>query len=137
MELKSGIPNHDNNLPPLSSIPNQESIEYIPKWKHIQEDLNYLFQITIDDEASLSSEKIKKELYEKAVKDLCDGEYFALDYMFEEGLLSIEDLHEYGILNYKDRALQILQSLRSTGRYNQAKNLFIATKILSEEEIRG
>ncbi len=136
MELRSGIPNQDNNIPPLSSIPNQESIEYIPKWKHQQEVLSAMFNIDITSEQSLSYPWVKDEMYSKITESFDNGEYTTLECMFEEGLLSIQDLHERGIMNHKDKALQILQSLRSTGRYNQAKDLFIATNILSEEEIK-
>lgn len=135
MELRSGIPNQDNNLPPLSSIPNQESIEYIPKWKQVQDDLRYLFGITIESEQSLTTEETKVLLYKTACNGIMAGEYFSLDYMFEEGLLTKEDIQKQEVSKLKPYALSILNNLRSIGQYNQAKNLFIDTGILTNEEI--
>lgn len=134
MELRNGTPENNTNLPPLSSIPNQESLEYIPKWKHHQESLSTMFDIDITSEPSLSYPWVKDELYEKVKEGFSEGTYFALDYMFEEGLLTQKDLQERGISSYRSQAHLILNNLRSIGQYNQAKKLFEDTGILSEGE---
>lgn len=116
----------------------QEAHEYVPKFIHIQEDLQNLFNIEVTSERSLSYPWVKDELYAKVVEDLKVGKPFALDYMFEETLhdkqlLSREDLQARGIEKMKPEAKEILARIKGPiGR--RMKDLIVNAGILTEEE---
>lgn len=115
----------------VSSTP--EAVEYVEKFKHIQEDLKNLFNIEVTSHASLSYPWVKDELYTKVIEDLTLGKPFALDYMFEEGLLTKEDLHKRGIEKMKPQVIEILTKIKGPiGR--RMKDLIINAEILTEEE---
>ncbi len=116
---------------PENSSP--EAIEYVSKFQHLKEDLENLFNIEVTSETSLSYPWVKDEMYEKVIEDFNVGKPFALDYMFEEGLLTKEDLESRGIKNLKRQALDILKTFKDP-RLTTVRNLFINTGILTEEE---
>lgn len=116
---------------PENSSP--EAIEYVSKFQHLKEDLENLFNIEVTSETSLSYPWVKDEMYEKVLEDFGEGKPFALDYMFEEGLLTKKDLEERGIKNLKQQALDILKTFKDP-RLTTIRNLFINTGILTEEE---
>jgi len=119
---------------PENSSP--EAIEYVSKFHHLKEDLENLFNIEVTSETSLSYPWVKDGMYEKVIEDFNVGKPFALDYMFEEGLLTKEDLEARGIKNLKPQALDILKTFKDP-RLTTVRNLFINTGILTEEEARG
>lgn len=125
----------EKNIPQIVVPENspQEAIEYVPKWKHIQEDLQYMFGIEIKSEDNLYEAETKNKLYESVLEDMRQGKPFALDYMFEEGLLTKEDLEKRGIKDLKQQALNILKTFKDP-RLTSIRNLFINTGILTEEE---
>jgi hypothetical protein len=111
----------------------QEAIEFVPKFQHIKEDLQNLFNIEVTSNASLSYPWEKDVFYAKVVEDLNAGKPFALDYMFEEGLLTKEDLQERGIATTKAQAIEILKHIKGPiGRRMQ--DLMVNVGILTEEE---
>jgi hypothetical protein len=112
-----------------------EAVEFVPRFSHIQEDLLYLFTINITSEASLNYPWVKDEMYDKVVEELKHGTPFALDYMFEEKLLTKEELFTRGIQELKPYAKTILATYKGT-RLTRAKNLFIDCGLLTEEETR-
>lgn len=138
-----GVP---ENLPPKqedvstsSRETKEDTIEFVPKFNHIQEDLKAMFTIEVADERSLFSPQTKDLMYAKVVEDLKLNSPYALDYMFEEELnkkklLTREELQERGIQHMKPEALQILQTTTGTWQRTRAKNLFIDTGILTPEE---
>lgn len=133
--------NQKNNVTPENPTSKEglekvspEITEYVPKFEHIKEDLKNLFQIEATSEASLAYPWVKDEMYTKIIEDFNAGKPFALDYLFKEGLLTKEDLISRGIQANKERALQILQSLRGP-RLFSVKELFIDTGLLTQEEI--
>ncbi len=117
-----------------SSTP--EAIEFVPKFSHIQEDLLYLFNIQVTSETSLQYPWVKDEMYAKAVEELKLGTPFALDYFFEEKLLTRDELRERGFYELKPYALTILKTFKGP-RLTRAKDLFIDTGLLSEEETKN
>ena len=112
-----------------------EALEFVPHFKHIQEDLLYLFTINITSEVSLNYPWVKDEMYGKAIEELQLGTPFALDYMFEEKLLTKEELHARGLQELKPYAKTILATYKGT-RLTRAKNLFIDCGLLTEEETK-
>lgn len=137
-----------NNKPPLHKIFSEsspdaventssapEAIEFVPKFAHIQEDLLYLFNIQVTSETSLQYPWVKDEMYTKAVEELKLGTPFALDYFFEEKLLTKDELRARGFYDLKPYALTILKTFKGT-RLTRAKDLFIDTGLLSEEETK-
>lgn len=126
----------EKNIPQIVVTENssKEAIEYVPKFKHIQEDLQYMFEIKVENEDDLYSTKIKDKLYKNVREDIQQGKPFALDYMFEEGLLTKEDLEKRGIKDLKQQALSILKTFKDP-RLTSIRNLFINTGILTEEEV--
>jgi hypothetical protein len=113
-----------------------EVVEFVPHFTHIQEDLLYLFTINITSEASLNFPWVKDEMYNKVVEELRLGTPFALDYMFEEKLLTKEELHTHGIQELKPYAITILTTYKGI-RLTRAKNLFIECGLLTEEETKN
>jgi hypothetical protein len=113
-----------------------EALEFVPKFAHIQEDLLYLFNIQVTSETSLQYPWVKDEMYAKAVEELKLGTPFALDYFFEEKLLTRNELRERGFYELKPYALTILKTFKGT-RLTRAKDLFIDTGLLSEEETKN
>lgn len=113
-----------------------EAIEYVPGFQHIQEDLLYLFTINVTSETSLNYPWVKDEMYAKVVEELKLGTPFALDYMFEEKLLTKEELLAHGLLELKPYALQILATYKGT-RLARAKQLFIDSGLLTKDEVKS
>ena len=92
-----------------------------------------MFGINVENENDLSSPELKNKFYTKVIEDLTSGKPFALDYMFEEKLLSKEDMKERGIQTYKQQAVEILAKIKGPlGR--RMKDLIINTGILTSEE---
>ncbi len=118
-----------------NNITAPEAIEFVPKFAHIQEDLLYLFNIQVTSETSLQYPWVKDEMYAKAVEELKLGTPFALDYFFEEKLLTHNELRERGFYGLKPYALTILKTFKGT-RLTRAKDLFIDIGLLSEEETK-
>lgn len=113
-----------------------EAIEFVPKFKHTQEDLLYLFNMQVTSETSLHYPFVKDELYQKAIEELKLGTPFALDYMFEEKLLTKDELKNRGIQELKPYAKTILATYKGT-RLTRAKTLFIDCGLLTEEETKS
>lgn len=132
-EKNQNHPENIQRLSPQHEDRTEEKVEYEPKFKQHQEDLKYLFAIDVHDEASLSNPFLKNEMYEKVLDDFKEGKPFALDYMFEEGLLTRDDLESRGIKNLKEQALKILGTFKDP-RFTSIKKLFINTGIITEEE---
>lgn len=110
-----------------------EAIEYVEKFKHIQEDLKNLFNIEVTSYASLNYPWVKDEFYAKVIEDITSGKPFALDYMFEEKLLSKDDMVERGIQNHKPQVIEILKKIKGPiGR--RMKDLIVNVGILTNEE---
>ena len=122
-------PSQEVVIPPAA----QEAIEFVPKFKHIKEDLQNLFAIEVTSETSLSYPWVKDEFYAKVVEDFTHHKPFALDYMFEEGLLTKEDLAARNVRELKQLAIETLQTLKGPRLIN-AKKLCVETGILTEEE---
>ena len=118
---------------PVPENSSPEAIEYVSKFEHLKEDLENLFNIEVTSETSLSYPWVKDEMYAKVLEDFREGKPFALDYMFEEGLLTKEDLQERGVKDLKQQALDILKTFKDP-RLTTVRNLFINTGILTEEE---
>lgn len=134
-------PNNNLNSSPENSVPHSEridnspeAVEYVSKFEHLKEDLVNLFNIEVTSEASLKYPWVKDEMYYKIIEDFSEGKPFTLDYMFEEGLLTKEDLKERNIQAIKPQALEILKTFKGP-RLTSAKKLFINTGILTEEEV--
>lgn len=109
--------------------------EYEPEWLHTKEDLEYMFGIFIDTEDQLYSPRVKKEIYQKAVKDLTEDENpFSLEYFFEKELLHKEDIQKKDLPKMKKYALYILGNTRNVVRKNRIKELFILTGIITKAE---
>ncbi|MBP6948570.1 MAG: hypothetical protein KBC41_00845 [Candidatus Pacebacteria bacterium] len=112
---------------------NETIIEFVPKFRHIQEDLLFLFNIEVTSETSLTYEWVKKELLDKAFEEIRLGTPFALDYMFEEQLLSKEDIRKGSIQDIQPYAKTILKTYKGP-RLTRAKNLFLDTGIFNQKE---
>lgn len=124
----------ENSIPHPKGIDNSsEAVEYVSKFEHLKEDLANLFNIEVTSESSLKYPWVKDEMYYKVVEDFDEGKPFALDYMFEEGLLTKEDLKERNIQAMKPQAINILRTFKGPLLVS-AKKLFINTGILNEEE---
>ncbi len=135
-EMNPGTPSPNTEVIKAATSP---VIEYVPKFAHIQEDLLFLFNVNVTSESTLNYEFVKDELYTKVIEELKLGTPFALDYMFEEEihgkkLLSREDLQERGIQEMKPYAKTILANYKKGPRLLRAKNLFVDTGVLTEEE---
>ncbi len=117
----------------LISPSNETTIEFVPKFRHIQEDLLFLFNIEVTSETSLTYEWVKKELLDKAFEEIRLGTPFALDYMFEERLLSKEDTRKGSIQDIQPYAKTILKTYKGP-RLTRAKNLFLDTGIFNQKE---
>lgn len=137
MEPSKNIFNASPQTPPSQEVVtpshSPEAIEFVPKFEHLKEDLQNLFNIEVTSETSLSYPWVKDELYAKVVEDFTNHKPFALDYMYEEGLLTKEDLSARNIEGLKPLAIETLQTLKGP-RLIRAKNLCIETGILTEEE---
>ena len=110
-----------------------DTLEFVPKFNHIQEDLLYLFNVQVTSESSLHYPFVKDEMYTKVVEELKLGTPFALDYMFEEKLLTKDELHARGIQELKPYAKTILAKYKGIRR-TRAKDLFIDSGLLTEDE---
>ena len=110
--------------------------EFEPKFKQTQEDLLYLFNLNVTSKNSLNYPWVKDEMYEKVTEELKLGTPNALDYMFKEGLLTMEDLFTRRIYELKPYAITILQTYKGV-RLTNAKELFINSGLLTEEETKG
>lgn len=95
--------------------------EFVPKFTHIKEDLNTLFNIEVTSEASLRYDWVKDEMYGAILEDLQHAKPFALDYMIEEGLLTLEDLKERGIAEHKDVLKTIIDDVRGQTKVRLTK----------------
>lgn len=133
--------NEKINASPENFVPRPETEEispevheFVPKFEHIKEDLGNLFNIEVTSETSLTYPWVKDELYQKVVEDFTAGKPFALDYMFEEGLLTKEDLEKRGIQDMKPQALTIIKTIKGP-RLTRIKDLFMSTGILTQEEV--
>lgn len=123
----------NSSSPEVIKTSSEEAIEFVPKFKHIKEDLQNLFNIEVTSNVSLSYPWVKDELYAKVIEDLNEGKPFALDYMFEEGLLTKEELQDRGIEKMKPEAVEILKRIKGPiGR--RMKDLIVNVGILTEEE---
>lgn len=116
---------------PLSS---PKVIEFVPRFNQTQEDLLYLFNIKVTSPASLNYDWVKKEFLEKVKEEIKLGTPFALDYMFEEKLLTKEDLKVLRSSELQPYIATILKTYRGT-RLERAKNLFIDAGICTEKEV--
>ncbi len=127
--------NPEKITPPIVGVEkiSPEAIEYVSRFEHLKEGLENLFNIEVTSEVSLSYPWVKDEMFAKVLDDFKEGKPFALDYMFEEGLLTKKDVQERGIQKIKPQALYILQTFKGP-RLTRAKDLFIATGIVTEEE---
>lgn len=114
--------------------PVNEVIEFVPKFNHIQEDLLYLFNINATSQSSLHYPFVKDEMYSKAIEELQLGTPFALDYMFEEKLLTKEDLQSRHIEAMKPYAKTILATYKRGPRLTRAKDLFVDSGLLTRAE---
>ncbi len=114
----------------------QELTEFVPKFVHTQEDLSNLFNIEVTSETSLQYPWVKDEMYAKVIEELKLGTPFALDYFFEEKLLTRDDLSARNFYELKPYALTILKTFKGN-RLNRARELFIDSGLLSEEEVRS
>lgn len=123
----------ESYLSPSTTSPEQETYE--PKWKHLEEDLKYMFGIEITSEEDLYSEETKKKMYDLMLKDMQEESPFSLDYFIEEGLLSKNDIKDEDIKTLKPCALKILNNLRNITHKSTYKNLFIDLGILTQEEV--
>jgi hypothetical protein len=124
----------ESNLQPTNQkqeVASVKTLEFVEKFKHIQEDLKFLFEIEVTSQTSLNYPWVKNELYAAVEKELKAGTPFALDYMFDEGLLTKEDLKERRIETLKPYAETILATFKGT-RLTRAKELFIETGIFTE-----
>ena len=115
---------------------NTEAIEFVPRFKHIREDLLYLFTINVTSETSLNYPWVKDEMYQKVVEEFKLGTPFALDYFFEEKLLTKDELQARGFQELKPYAKTILATYKGT-RLTRAKTLFIDCGLLTEEETKS
>jgi hypothetical protein len=115
---------------------NQEytATEYVSRFKVLQDDLKYMFDIIVPYENALLFPWVKDELYTKVIEGLQEGNYFSLDYMLEEGLLSRDDLLNRGIRDYKDLAIAMIQKAKDKRR-TRAKELVLQAGILSLDEM--
>lgn len=102
-----------------------------PKFKHIQEDLKYMFLIDVEDEHDLKSHTIKNKMYDVMIRELENGSHYALDYFIEENLLTENDIKEEDIPKLRSDASKILDTLKGP-RLISAKNLFIKAGIISQ-----
>lgn len=120
----------------VATIPpnNLEAVEFVPKFTHLQEDLQYLFTITVTSEASLQYPWVKDEMYAKVVEELKLGTPFALDYFFEEKLLTKDELKARGLQELKPYAMTVLATYKGT-RLKRARDLFIDSGLLDADEI--
>ncbi len=130
---------NENKSPTVESLPidhaeKPEAIEFVPRFRHIQEDLLYLFTINVTSETSLTYPWVKDEMYQKVIEELKLGTPFALDYMFEEKLLTKDELQERGFQELKPYAMTILATYKGT-RLTRARDLFINSGLLTEEEM--
>lgn len=116
---------------------NLETIEFVPKFKHIKEDLKNLFQIEVTSETSLRYPWVKDEIYNAVMQELQQGTPFAFDYMFEEKLLTKEDLQGRGVEEMKPYAKTILTTFKPGPRLTRAKDLFVNAGILTQEEVES
>jgi hypothetical protein len=112
-----------------------EALEFVPKFTHLQEDLLYLFNIQITSEASLRYPWVKDEMYAKTIEELKLGTPFALDYFFEEKLLTKDELASRSFQELKPYAKTILEKYKGIRR-TRAKDLFIDSGLLTEEETK-
>ena len=118
-----------------SALDNKELVHhdiYEPKFIHIKEDLENLFQVKVTSEVSLRYPWVIDELYNAAIKELEQGTPFGLDYMIDEKLLTKEDIQERGITNeMRTNALAILEKYKGP-RFTRAKEVFKESGILLE-----
>ena len=98
---------------------------------HVKEKLPHIHDIT----GTLEDPVIKDKMYDALVRELQSGSTYALDFMFNENLLSKTYLEKKGLRKLKDVALHILQNTKGHQRTND-KDLFINTGILTQEEAR-
>lgn len=107
------------------------AIEYEPKFKQHQEDLQNLFGIEVTSLASMKYPWVIDEFYQAAVKELLLGTPFALDYLLDEKLLTKKDIEERGITEeMRDAAKKIVATYKGP-RLVRAKSTLEESGILS------
>jgi hypothetical protein len=131
---------HNENILEASQ---EGSEEYVPRFKHIQEDLASLFLISVEKEELLNNPFVKDELYRAVHDDLTLNRYFSLDYMVKEKLhndgeplLSKKDLLSRGIRLLQNHGRIILHSYKQP-ELSRIKELFIISGMFTEKEIEG
>ena len=128
----TSAPINENSLQVSSE--SSTSLEYVPRFKHIQEDLLYLFNIEATSEASLNYPWEKDKFYTASLKELQLGTPFALDYFFDEQLLKKEDITLSRRHEMQPYAETIIRTFKGP-RLTRAKELFIAAGIFTKEEL--
>lgn len=128
----------DSNLREGSPFPvesSPEAEEYIPRWKQIQEDLKYMFQIDIEKEEDLGDENIRQKMYEKAVNAIRENSPFTLDYFFEEHLLNKTDIKPEDREELAVHARVIVEAMKDSPRRRHTEQLFVNAGIIREKDI--
>ena len=132
-DIRSEYPPELTHMESEISTKQPEAVEFVPKFTHVKEDLLSLFNIQITSEASLQYPWVKDEMYAKIIKEIKLGTPFALDYFFEEKLLTKDELASRGFQELKPYAMTILEKYKGIRR-TRAKDLFINSGLLTEEE---
>lgn len=114
------------------AVPSVE--EFVPEFELQKEALEKIFNIEVPYARALDFPWVKDELYAKVKEGLENNEYFALDFMIEENLLTKKDLQERKINTLQDHARVILHKYKGP-RLVQAKKLFITAGLFTEKEI--
>jgi hypothetical protein len=112
----------------------EEKDEYVSKFLHIQEDLKYMFGITVEHEEDLYQPLIREKIYSKAINDFLQGNPFTLEYFLEEHILEPEDINAKDIPSLREAAKRVTASMRHTGRRKASKELFVRAGIFTQEE---
>lgn len=140
----------------LSDSPDNE---YVSEFTQNKKELKDLFNIEVTSEASLKYPWVIKEFYELAMDNLKSGDPFALEEFFNRNLLAEVDIRALltkeepqkrneiklsarTILkkyteNHKGLDLSKLSELSDPSRLARAKNIFIDTGILNQEEVNN
>jgi hypothetical protein len=109
--------------------------EFVPKWKHIQEDLRHMFQIDIETEEDLTSEIVKETMYQKVLTSLRSNSPFTLDYFFEEYLLTKYDIRPEDREELAVHARAIIEGMKHSPRRTRTEQLFVDAGIVREKDI--
>ena len=130
---------HNNHPSPEGKKVVPENVEsqeeFVPKWKHVQEDLNYMFQIPIKKEEDISSKAVKKVMYQKALNSLRENSPFTFDYFFEEQLLTKDDIKAEDREELAVHARAIIEGMKHSPRRTRTELLFVDAGILREKDI--